>query len=97
MKNIGFLVLIVLATLLFTVAFPAAAGPKASTAPVVAAVPAAAAVPVKHEHIHEALEAMREAKRQLEAAVPEYHGHRAEAIKHLDAAIHEAEICDQEP
>ena len=43
-----------------------------------------------------ALEAMRHAQEELRAAVPEYHGHRAEAMKHLDAAIHEAEICMQE-
>jgi hypothetical protein len=43
------------------------------------------------------LESMREAKHHLETATPEFHGHRAKAIAHLDQAIHEAEICEQEP
>lgn len=102
MKKIGFLSLLVMATLLFTLAFPvAAAGPKAPVAPAVAAVapaaPAVAPVPPPHPHITEGLEAMRNAKHHLEAAVPDFHGHRMKAIEHLNAAIHEAEICEQEP
>jgi hypothetical protein len=97
-KKIGFLTLLSMATLAFTLAFPAAAaGPKApaTPAPVVAAVPVAAAMPVPpHPHIHEALEAMRAAKHHLETAEHDFDGHRIEAIKHLDMAIHEAEICE---
>jgi len=88
-----------MATVLFTLAFPAAAaGPKAPAvpAPVVAPAPApAAAMPAPpHPHIHEALEAMRAAKHHLEIAEHDFDGHRVEAIKHLDMAIHEAEICE---
>jgi hypothetical protein len=97
MKKIGFLTLLVTATLLFTLAFPAAAAaPKPAAAPVAAAVPAphaAVARPERHPHIDEALESMRAAKHHLEAAEHDFDGHRAEAIKHLDMAIHEAEIC----
>ena len=97
MKKIGFLTLLMTATLLFTLAFPAAAaGPKAPAAPAVpaAAVPAApAATPERHPHIDEALEAMRNAKHQLETAEHDFDGHRRKSIEHLDAAIHEAEIC----
>jgi len=99
MKKIGFLTLLIIATLLFTLAFPAAAaGPKAPAAPAVPAVapvaPAApAATPERHPHIDEALEAMRSAKHQLETAEHDFDGHRRKAIEHLDAAIHEAEIC----
>jgi hypothetical protein len=96
-KKIGFLTLLMTATLLFTLAFPAAAaGPKAPAAPAVpaAAVPAApAATPERHPHIDEALEAMRNAKHQLETAEHDFDGHRRKSIEHLDAAIHEAEIC----
>ena len=96
MKNIGFVTLLIVATLLFTLAFPAAAaGPKAPAAPV-AAVPAtvpAAAVPERHPHIDEALEAMRSAKHHLEIAEHDFDGHRVKAIEHLNQAIHEAEIC----
>ena len=99
MKNIGFLTLLVMATLLFTLAFPAAAaGPKAAAPapPAVAAAPATPAVaptPERHPHIDEALESMRAAKHHLETATPEFDGHRRKAIEHLDQAIHEAEIC----
>jgi hypothetical protein len=97
-KKIGFLTLLVMATLLFALAFPAAAaGPKAPVpaAPAVAPVPAASPAPVPpHPHIHEALESMRAAKHHLETAEPAFEGHRAKAIEHLDMAIHEAEICE---
>jgi hypothetical protein len=99
MKKIGFLTLLIMATLLFTLAFPAAAaGPKApaAPAPAVAAAPVAPAVapvPERHPHIDEALEAMRSAKHQLETADHDFDGHRVKSIEHLDRAIHEAEIC----
>jgi hypothetical protein len=88
-----------MATLLFTLAFPAAAaGPKAPAVPVAAAAPAPAAAPMPpHPHIHEALESMRAARHHLEAAEHDFDGHRSEAIKHLDMAIHEAEICERMP
>ncbi len=102
MKKIGLLTLLILATLLFALALTAAAaGPKAPAghvpaAAAVAAMPAAAAPPEEHPQIHEALEAMRNAKHHLESAAHEFHGHRVKAIEHLDQAIHEAEICEQE-
>jgi hypothetical protein len=104
MKKIGFLTLLITATLLLTLAFTAsAAGPKAAApaTPVVGAtpapVPAAAAMPERHPHIDEALESMRSAKHHLESAEHDFHGHRAKAIEHLDRAIREAEICMREP
>jgi hypothetical protein len=99
MKNIGFLTLLLTATLLVTLSFTAAAaGPKpaAVPTPVAAAVPApapAAAMPEPHPHIDEALESMRAAKHHLETAEHDFGGHRVKAIEHLDRAIHEAEIC----
>lgn len=96
MKKIGFMTLLITASLLLTLAFPAAAaGPKAPAAPTPAVVAApAAAMPTPPHHIHEALEAMRAAKHHMEEAEPRFQGHREEAIKHLDMAIHEAEICE---
>lgn len=98
MKNIGFLTLLIMATLLLTLAFPAAAaGPKAAApVPVVAAAPATPAVaptPERHPHIDEALKSMRAAKHHLERADHDFDGHKMKAIEHLDQAIHEAEIC----
>jgi hypothetical protein len=99
MKKVGFLTLLTMATLVFTLAFPAAAaGPKtpAAPAPAVAAVPVAPAVapvPERHPHIDEALESMRAAKHHLETAEHDFGGHRVKAIEHLNQAIREAEIC----
>jgi hypothetical protein len=99
MKNLGFLALLVMATLLFTLAFPAAAaGPAkpATPAPAAAAVPAApaaAAMPERHPHIDEALEHMRAAKHELETAAHDFKGHRVKSLAHLNQAIEEAEIC----
>jgi hypothetical protein len=99
MKKIGFLTLLITATLLLALASPvAAAGPKPPAAPVAAAAAApapvaAAAVPERHPHIDEALESMRAAKHHLESAEHDFDGHRAKAIEHLNRAIREAEIC----
>lgn len=98
MKKIGFLTLLITATLLFTLAFSAAAaGPKAPAAPVPAAAtpaaPSPAATPERHPHIDEALEHMRAAKKELESAEHDFQGHRVKSIEHLNQAMHEAEIC----
>jgi hypothetical protein len=96
MKKIGLFTLLIMATLLFTLAFPAAAAGPNAPAPPVPAAPAVAPAPVPppHPHIHEALEAMRNAKHHLESAAHDFDGHRVKAIEHLDQAIHEAEICE---
>jgi len=99
MQKVGFLSLVIAATVLLMIAFPAFAGPKAPAPPVPAAplvtpLPAVAApLPPPHPHIHEALEAMRSAKKHLESAEHDFDGHRVKAIEHLDQAIHEAEVC----
>ena len=97
MKNVGFLGLLLTATVLLVLAFPAgAAGPNVPLAPKIAtpAVPAVAvAVPERHPHIDEALESMRAARKHLETAAHDFGGHRVKAIEHLDQAIREAEVC----
>lgn len=50
----------------------------------------------RHPEIEAALDALRGAKAHLMDAKHDFHGHRAEALKHVDAAIHEAEICMSE-
>jgi hypothetical protein len=102
MKNIGILTLLITATLLLALALPVgAAGPKAAATPVaaVAAAPAPAASPAMppHPEIAAALEAMHNARHHLDDAAHDFHGHRVKAIEHLDAAMHEADICMQEP
>jgi uncharacterized membrane protein len=100
LKKTGFLTLLIMATLVFALAFPAAAAsPKAAAAPARAAVVAPAApaavapVPERHPHIDEALESMRAAKHHLESSEHDFDGHRLKAIEHLNRAIHEAELC----
>jgi hypothetical protein len=100
MKKIGFLTVVITAMLLLTLAFSAGTGSKVpGVVPVAAAAPApvAPAVMPPHPHIHEGLEAMRDAKHHLESAEGDFHGHRHKAIEHLDMAIHEAEECEREP
>jgi Skp family chaperone for outer membrane proteins len=101
MKKIGFLTLLLTAMLLLTLAFPAAAaGPKAPAAVAVAPASPAVAAPTPmppHPRVHEAIEAMRNAREHLAHAEGEFHGHREKALEHLDRAIHEAEECEHMP
>jgi len=75
MKKIGFLTLLILATLLL--AAPAQVYP--------------------HPSVEHAIASMRAAREQLVHAEGDFHGHRGKAIDHLDQAIHEAEVCLNEP
>ena len=97
MKKMGLATLLIVATVLFTLAFSAAAGPKPAAArlPVAAApaVPTPAATPERHPHIDEALEHMRAAKHELEIAEHDFGGHRVKSLEHLNQAMHEAEVC----
>lgn len=101
MRKGAILTLFILVALVLTLTFAVgAASPKAAAAAPVAAVPAAATaapVPPPHPRVHEAIEAMRNARDHMAHAEGEFHGHRDKAIEHLDAAIHEAQICEQEP
>ncbi len=87
--------------LLLAMAIPAtAAGGKAPAPapPTPSAQPAPAAPvapPEKHPEIHEALEALRNSKHHLEQAAHDFGGHRVEAIRAIDEAIHQLEICMQ--
>jgi len=47
----------------------------------------------RHPEIHAALESLRNARAHLNAAAHDYQGHRVEAIKAIDEAIHQLEIC----
>ncbi len=80
------LVALVLA-LAFPLAVPAAPHARPS--------PAAAAAAEKHHHIHEAIDALRAARQDLMEASHDYGGHREEAVRSIDASIHQLEICLQ--
>ena len=47
-------------------------------------------------NLRAALEALRNAKRHLEEGAHDFHGHRVAALKHVDQAIAEAQICLRE-
>jgi hypothetical protein len=47
----------------------------------------------RHPEIHRALESLRSAKEHLEHASHDFQGHRVEAIRAIDEAIHQLEIC----
>jgi len=97
MKKIGLLTLLIAATLLFTMALPGAAG--RNTSAVVAAASPAVVAPAMppHPRVEHAIEALRSAREHMTHAEGEFHGHRDKTIEHIDAAIHEAEICMNEP
>jgi hypothetical protein len=48
-----------------------------------------------HPEIHEALEALHKAKAHLERASHDFHGHRVDAIRAIDEATRQLEICLQ--
>jgi hypothetical protein len=80
--------------LAFPVVAPAAPAPHAKAIP---AAPgnAAAAAAEKHHHIHDAIDALRSARSDLMQASHDFGGHREEAIRAIDASIHQLEICLQ--
>jgi hypothetical protein len=85
MKSISLLIAsIFVLALVFTVGSPAAPNGKA--------LPAAAA-PEPHPQIREAIASLRRAKEHLEHAAHDFGGHRVEAIRATDDAIHQLEEC----
>ncbi|HYW67738.1 MAG TPA: hypothetical protein VFB10_13605 [Candidatus Dormibacteraeota bacterium] len=89
---------VVLTVLILAVAFSVLtlAAPKAShanAAPAAAAAPANAPSPEEHPQIRDALHALRNAREHLEHAAHDFGGHRAEALRATDEAIHQLEIC----
>jgi hypothetical protein len=92
-----------IAALVLGVAFltVAHAAPKtavpATTAAAAAPAPARNATPDPQEHpeIHAALDALRNARAHIHDARHDFHGHRVDALRAVDAAIHQLEICMQ--
>lgn len=94
-RTLGVVVLtILIVAVAFSVSMPAA--PNAASA---AAVPAPAATPAPanavpdHPEIRDALGSLRHAREHLEHAAHDFGGHRADALRATDEAIHQLEIC----
>jgi hypothetical protein len=84
--------------LVFSMAIPAAAAnakPSPNPTPSAKPAPEAPVPPEKHPQIREALAALRNSKEHLEHAAHDFGGHRVEAIRAIDEAIHQLEICMQ--
>lgn len=82
---------VVLAALVLMMSFPTvvpAAPPAPKPQP---ATPAAA--PQEHPEIHAAIDSLRHAREHLDHAAHDYHGHRADAIRAIDEAIRQLDIC----
>lgn len=54
---------------------------------------AAAAQRERHPEIRSAMESLRQAHENLEHADHDFGGHRVAAMKHIDQAMHELELC----
>jgi hypothetical protein len=93
-KTLGVVVLTALIlAVVFSVSVPAA--PNARNAMPAAATPAPvpAATPADHPEIHDALASLRHAREHLEHAAHDFGGHKADALRATDEAIHQLEIC----
>lgn len=84
--------LLALAVLVFALSYPVAV-PAAPRTPQPKAAPAAAAAAEPHPEIRAALANLREAREHLAQGAHDFGGHRVAALKAVDDAIHESEIC----
>lgn len=97
LKLAGIVVLVALAIVLaYSVSAPAAPN-TANTAAVPAAAPqpnsATPSAAEPHPEIREAIAALRRAKEHMEHAAHDFGGHRVEALRATDGAIHQLEEC----
>jgi hypothetical protein len=84
------------AALVLALAAPAAArsgAPSPSPAPSPKPAAAAPVPPERHPKIREAIAALRASKEDLEPAAHDFGGHRVEAIRAIDEAIRQLEVC----
>jgi hypothetical protein len=91
-RILGVLVLTALiVAVAFSISMPATSKAALPT-PAATAVPSNA-IPADHPEIRDALGALRHAREHLEKAAHDYGGHRADALRATDEAIHQLEIC----
>lgn len=88
---------LVLAVAFLTVAHAAPKSPAPATA--AAAAPTAAAdpapAPPPHPEIRAALNSLRNARAHIKDAAHDFHGHREDALRAVDEAIKQLDICMQ--
>lgn len=84
-----FLAIASIAALVLALTFPVAV-PAAPPAP--QPHPAAAA-PERHPEIHDAIAALRSSREHLQHANHDFGGHRVEAIRSIDEALRQLQLC----
>jgi hypothetical protein len=91
---IAFALVALVVAFAYTASTPAAPN-KANTSavPTAAPQPSTATAAEPHPEIREAIAALRRAKEHMEHAAHDFGGHRVEAIRATDAAIHQLEDC----
>lgn len=91
--------IVILTAMILAVAFSASAPAAPNTAnanavPAPAPAPAPAkAVPADHPEIHDAINSLRHAREHLDHAAHDFGGHRVEAIRAIDEALHQLDFC----
>lgn len=93
---IAFALVTLVVAFAYTASAPAAPNKaNANAVPTASPLPnAATATPAEpHPEIHEAIASLRRAKEHLEHAAHDFGGHRVEAIRATDEAIHQLEEC----
>lgn len=91
MKNVVRLATMTLFAL--AISFPTAAQQKAPTSNFVPQVPGGHHE--EHPHIRTAIRELQEAKRELQTAAHDFGGHRADALRSCDEAIHQLQLALQ--
>ena len=92
MKHVKAVSWLAAALLVIALAFSVAA-PSGKAVPPPPAPPAASPAAPDHPEIRDALGSLRHAREHLEHARHDYGGHRAEAIRAIDGAIQQLEVC----
>ncbi|MGH9773589.1 MAG: hypothetical protein ACRD50_01430 [Candidatus Acidiferrales bacterium] len=100
MKKIGILGIFAVVSVILTLAFSTAA-PARPNVPFAKNVSAASTQPAattatpqeRHPEIRQAIEALRRAQEHLRHGAHDFGGHRVDALKATDNAIHQLEIC----
>jgi len=83
-----------IAALMLVVALAFSVGaPNGKAVPPPASPAARPATPERHPEIRDAIGALRRAKEHMEHAAHDFGGHKAEALRATDEAIHQLEIC----
>jgi len=84
--------ILAVAAMAFALAIPGSIS-AAPPAPKAKPAPAASPAPEPHPEIRDAIDSLRRAKEHLNHAAHDYQGHRVDAIRAIDNAIAQLQIC----